>query len=208
MTTDWRWRVFRHRDKIAAAAFLITLALVVRNGQTLGLQGRAEDWVDLLGVALVAGGHGLRLWALRYIGPRSRTLFRLVGPHLATTGPYALVRNPLYVANWIIALGLFTVAQVKVMIVVGPALTALLYYIVALVEERGLRQEYGEEYEEYCRRTPRFIPRRLLPPPADAATVLPLRQILLRTKEYQAFLVSGVYIALFEWVERLSNIPG
>ena len=47
----------------------------------------------------VAAGLGLRLWSVRHIGSISRTRAKRFGP-LLTSGPYAIVRNPLYVANW------------------------------------------------------------------------------------------------------------
>jgi hypothetical protein len=54
--------------------------------------------VRWLGVALVACGEGLRLWAVRHIGVISRTRSDRLGP-LVETGPFALIRNPLYVGN-------------------------------------------------------------------------------------------------------------
>ncbi len=63
-----------------------------------------ESWVFGLGLLIVAGGLGIRYWAVSYIGTISRTRAARFGP-LMSAGPFALVRNPLYVGNFLIWIG-------------------------------------------------------------------------------------------------------
>jgi len=85
------------------------------------------------------------------------------GPgRLLTGGIYGRIRHPRYVEMtlWMLAYALFVnYLGIWVMFVLSvPAL-----YLVVLLEERELRERFGTEYEAYCRRVPRFVPRRGAP---------------------------------------------
>ncbi|UCC67895.1 MAG: hypothetical protein JSV79_12390, partial [Armatimonadota bacterium] len=77
---------------------------------------------------------------------------------LVTDGIYAHIRHPRYVQ---VGLGLAAVAAFTNYLAVY--LIAVAYvpviYLVVLLEERELRERFGEEYEQYCRRVARFLPR-------------------------------------------------
>ena len=61
------------------------------------------------GIGLLAVGESIRIWAVRYAGGRTRT--RKVGaPKLVTSGPFAYVRNPLYLGNMLMYLGIVLIA--------------------------------------------------------------------------------------------------
>lgn len=78
---------------------------------------------------------------------------------LLTEGIYAKIRHPRYVeiVFWVAAYACFAnyVGLYVLLVLTLPAL-----YLVVLLEERELRDRFGAEYEEYCRRVPRFVPRR------------------------------------------------
>lgn len=202
-----REAVFRYRDKIAIA-FLLAVALCLLRGKTLALGEPAEDWLDAFGCLIMVLGHALRVLALRHIGPRSRTHV-LGAQRLVTDGPYAVVRNPLYLGNWFIAVGLCVISQLRWLLPGGPILAFLLYYAAARAEEERLLEQFGETYRQYCEATPRFLPRVLLSRQgwrtffhAGAA------QHVLKTKEYQAFLSSAACVSLFELIEHLRRARG
>jgi protein-S-isoprenylcysteine O-methyltransferase Ste14 len=77
---------------------------------------------------------------------------------LVTEGIYAYIRHPRYVE---VGLGLAALALFSSYL--AAYVLALAYvpviYLVVLLEERELRQRFGREYEDYCRRVPRFLPR-------------------------------------------------
>ena len=78
---------------------------------------------------------------------------------LATSGPYALTRNPLYLGSFLLATG-FAIAGCS--LVLGIALVALfllIYLPVMRREETFLRQKFGKEFEDYSARVPLFVPR-------------------------------------------------
>ena len=79
-------------------------------------------------------------------------------PELVTSGPYALVRHPIYTAMFLmmiaLAVGLGHVAR----LFIAVPLYALGTAIRVRVEERLLRSAFSPAYEEYAKRVKRFIP--------------------------------------------------
>jgi protein-S-isoprenylcysteine O-methyltransferase Ste14 len=121
--------------------------------------GPASPAALLCGAALVLAGVGLRAWARVHIG-RSSDTRKLHACRLVCTGPYGVIRNPLYAANIGIAAGL------AVLIGAGAwtALLALLlvdhYHGVVCAEERMLESRFGPSFLEYRARVPRWWPLR------------------------------------------------
>jgi protein-S-isoprenylcysteine O-methyltransferase Ste14 len=78
---------------------------------------------------------------------------------LLTEGIYAHIRNPRYLEVILGTLGYALIANHLGTYILFALLLPAIYSIV-IMEERELRERFGAEYEEYCRRVPRFIPRR------------------------------------------------
>jgi protein-S-isoprenylcysteine O-methyltransferase Ste14 len=78
---------------------------------------------------------------------------------LATSGPYAWVRHPQYVAFVLIMLGFLIQWPTLLTLVMFPLLVWL-YARLARAEEREVAREFGKAYANYAAVTPRFIPRR------------------------------------------------
>jgi protein-S-isoprenylcysteine O-methyltransferase Ste14 len=100
-------------------------------------------------LALVLPGLWLRGYAAGYVKKNRE---------LTQTGPYAHVRNPLYLGSILIAAG-FAVALLSWAVALALASMFLLIYVPVIAsEERFLRATFPE-FEEYCGRVPRLIPR-------------------------------------------------
>jgi protein-S-isoprenylcysteine O-methyltransferase Ste14 len=119
------------------------------------LDGDAVRW---LGVALFAVGGALRIWPVFVLGHRFSGLVAIQPGHtLVTSGVYGVIRHPSYLGLLVNALGWALAFRSGV----GVLLTALLVppLLVRIhAEERLLRDQFGSEYEAYCRRTWRLIP--------------------------------------------------
>ena len=112
------------------------------------------------GLALALAGEGLRLWAIGYSGEPTRGE-TLEAPELITAGPYAYVRNPLYVGNLLNSLGVLMAAFYPwdILRILGLWLAvAGLYVFLGSHEEKFLAGLFGAEYQEYRRRVPAWLP--------------------------------------------------
>ena len=76
---------------------------------------------------------------------------------LVTQGPYALVRHPIYVGLIAAALGRLLIYQTWT--AVAFAVFAPFVLLRARREEQALAAEFGEQWQDYCRRVPTFFPR-------------------------------------------------
>ncbi len=110
-----------------------------------------------VGTLLIACGEALRLWAVRHIGVISRTRSERLGP-LVATGPFARVRNPLYVGNivrWggfgVIAADWWTAGLVALAL-------AIEYHAIVRWEEHLIDERLGRAYREYLASVPRWLP--------------------------------------------------
>lgn len=81
--------------------------------------------------------------------------------NLVTTGVYSRVRHPMFLSNILLAVGWALLFRGIYAFLCVPV-WALCYVVLTLFEEKGLKEEYGEEYREYRRRVPwRIIPKLL-----------------------------------------------
>jgi protein-S-isoprenylcysteine O-methyltransferase Ste14 len=142
--------LFRHRTSIPLP---IALALVLLPPQRLS----HSLLFDAAGVALVALGEAIRLWAVRHIGVVSRTRSDRLGP-LVSTGPFARVRNPLYIGNVAVWVGFALAAHLPLLAPIVAAVLAVEYHAIVRWEEALLESRRGDEYRAYAARVPRWLP--------------------------------------------------
>ena len=115
------------------------------------------------GVALAVAGEWLRLQSVRHIGAVSRTRTDRLGP-LVASGPFRWVRNPLYIGNIALWIGLTLTAGLPWLAAPIALLLAFEYHAIVRWEERLLTARLGEPYGRYVEMVPRWIPR----PPSAA----------------------------------------
>lgn len=113
----------------------------------------------LIGAIPLILGECLRLWAVGYAGGATRSRTLGAASDLVTTGPYAHVRNPLYLGNLLLSLGVCLIANVYWMIIVLLVGYFIQYLPIIASEEAYLREFCGSAYQSYFVAVPRFIPR-------------------------------------------------
>jgi protein-S-isoprenylcysteine O-methyltransferase Ste14 len=111
----------------------------------------------LAGATIVALGEGVRLWAVRHIGVISRTRSDRLGP-VIRSGPFARLRNPLYLGNIALWVGLAVSAHLLWLAPIFVVLLGLEYHAIVRWEEELLRERRGDDYAAYAQDVPRWIP--------------------------------------------------
>ena len=111
-----------------------------------------------LGSAIIIPGFLIRLWATKHIGKRMPWM-KKKRKYLVKTGPYALVRNPLYIGNILIAMGLSILSELIWFVPLSFFYLFILYHFVVRYEEKKLTERWGKEYLEYLREVPRWVPK-------------------------------------------------
>ena len=76
---------------------------------------------------------------------------------LITTGPYAISRNPMYVAWSLIYIGTIFFVDTKWLLLLFSFVLAYTHYRVILREEGELEELFGNEYREYCKQVRRYF---------------------------------------------------
>ena len=142
--------LFRHRTSLPLPVALAILTL--RIGESPPSLALAAA-----GVAITAGGELLRLWAVHHIGAISRTRSDRLGPLIAG-GPFASVRNPLYIGNITLWVGFAVASRLLWLAPVIVVLLGLEYHAIVRWEEHLLELRLGEAYRDYATRVPRWLP--------------------------------------------------
>jgi protein-S-isoprenylcysteine O-methyltransferase Ste14 len=141
-----------------------------------------------VGAAIALIGVVIRAWAAGHIVKNDR---------LATTGPYAHTRNPLYFGSFLIAAG-FAFAAHWILLVVVAVFFYLVYKPTIEREAAFIGNRYPESYTVWAQHVPAFVPR--LTPWRDGNTgeAAPFSlNLYLRHREWQAGLVYVLVVALF-----------
>ena len=101
---------------------------------------------------------GLFAWSVAVLGVRKSFLYRHADDGLVTSGPYALVRHPQFLAS-IGATSSFSLLCAPNWYGLANCITfAVALWALSILEETELRAHFGEQYEAYARRTPRLFP--------------------------------------------------
>jgi len=111
---------------------------------------------------------------------------------LATAGPYAWTRNPLYLGSLLLGAGFLLAAASWIAAAVAALYLGVFYPGVMRREEEELRAEYGASFDEYARRVPLFWPRA---PRGAAAEPFSWNQYR-KNREYQALAGAAVAFAI------------
>ena len=115
----------------------------------------------IIGGLLVAIGESFRFWGVSYAGSETRTTDKVGGTYLITQGPFAHVRNPLYLGNIFMYFGVSVMANslFPFLQVISLVYFTFQYYYIILEEEKFLREKFREKYDDYFKKVGRFIPK-------------------------------------------------
>ena len=145
----------KYRMYFLRVCILLLIVLSITNNDfrayTLEITTIESLQMSILGFVLVVFGSFGRIWASLYIeGNKTK--------NLVTSGPFSMVRNPLYFFSLIMLLG-FSLALKAIYLPLALLLIFVLFHVPTIAnEERKLRKNHGDKFESYTKSTPRLIP--------------------------------------------------
>ncbi|MGL4489335.1 MAG: methyltransferase family protein [Rhizobiaceae bacterium] len=152
------------------------------------------ETIEAVGLYLIAAGILGRLWATLNIGGKKSEA-------IVTSGPYSIMRNPLYFFSSIAAIGVGAQTGTLTFAVLAGLLSVIAFHFVIKREEAFLSGVFGEPYQLYCAQVPRFFPNPFLFRDDDTLAVSPKRV-------YSTFfdgLLFFLALPFFEFVEYLQD---
>jgi protein-S-isoprenylcysteine O-methyltransferase Ste14 len=113
------------------------------------------------GAILALLGEFLRFWGVAYAGSLTRVTGGVGAPEVIVAGPFAHVRNPLYVGNILLyaGVGLMSNALFPWLVAVAVVYFVFQYSQIVVLEEQFLRKTFASSFEDFARSVPRFLPR-------------------------------------------------
>lgn len=145
------------RELTIRAVLAVVVFLLVRLGAFRGSRLNTDPWRAGVGLALFALGLGFAVWARIHIGRNwGSPMTRKEEPELVMSGPYRLVRHPIY--SGILTAGAGTAVALGWRWFIPVALAAAYFVYAASVEERNLIEQFPEAYPNYRHSTKFLVP--------------------------------------------------
>ncbi len=188
-TRLFRWRSYVLLGVVPLLIYVLTKG--PRIDQTLGpIAGYLWSVACIL---MVLTGEGVRILTVSFVDPRTsgRNVKEQIASELNTTGIYSQLRNPLYLGNCLMYLGIVLYAQSLTLGVLLALVLVPYYERIIAAEESFLATKFGQDYADWCDRTPAFWPK-------FADYIAPARGFSLRmviSREYTS--AFGAVLALY-----------
>jgi protein-S-isoprenylcysteine O-methyltransferase Ste14 len=152
-----RGRVPWSRELRIRAVIVVAVVLLIRLGAFRDRGLNTDPWRAGLGLVLLALGLGFAIWARVHIGRNWGTpMTQKDDPELVTSGPYHLVRHPIY--SGILAAGIGTAVALSWQWLIAVVLAGLYFCYSAIVEERYLIEQFPDAYPMYKHSTKMLVP--------------------------------------------------
>jgi protein-S-isoprenylcysteine O-methyltransferase Ste14 len=158
-----------------------------------------------IGFIIALCGELIRYWGVSWAGSETRTTAGVGGSNLIISGPFAHVRNPLYIGNILmyVGLGIMSLALFPYLQVGAILFFLFQYYLIIGEEEEFLYKKFGTNYEIFKNNVPSFFPRitayrneSMIQPKVDFK-----KGLKSETRTLQAFLVISLAMLII-WLIR------
>lgn len=196
-TGNWLFRWRSYLPLIGIGIFLLAL----REYEYPGHSERLDHIWEVVCLIVSFFGLGIRIVTIGHTpkGTSGRNTKHQVAETLNTTGIYSVVRNPLYLGNFFMGLGIALFAHLWWLTLIYILIFWLYYERIIFAEEAYLRNKFGNEYLEWANKTPVFIPK--VSQYRKANLPFSLRNVLRR--EYNGFFVVIVTLFVLETVGEI-----
>ena len=152
--------LFRYRSFIPLLVIPLCALCLYSSSDLTRTHLNNEAWQSIC-LILSLVGFAIRVITVGHAasGTSGRNTKRQVADTLNTSGMYSIVRNPLYIGNYLILLGFLAVFQNLWLALLMTCLYLLFYERIIMTEEAFLRRRFGKTFEKWADKTPAFIPR-------------------------------------------------
>ena len=152
-----RGRVPWSREVGVRAVIVVVVILLIRLGAFRHHGFNTALWRAGLGLALLGLGLGFAIWARVHIGRNwGAPMTQKEEPELVTSGPYRLVRHPIY--SGILLAGIGTAVALNWFWLTAVALAGIYFVYSATIEERFMTEQFPDAYPVYKRSTRMLVP--------------------------------------------------
>jgi protein-S-isoprenylcysteine O-methyltransferase Ste14 len=160
----------------------ILLSIIV--GVCLYVFAMPTAWTIMAGLPIILLGEAIRIWSSGYITKNKA---------LVQDGPYAIVRHPLYLGNFIIGLGFAVMTGKTGLIILYSLAFGMIYFATIAEEEESLEKLFGGEFSEYVNQVPSIIPR--LGVRKKSRTGFRWERVI-GHREYKTWMAIGIFLVL------------
>ncbi len=153
------WLILLSLRPLALAGMVGLVAFLIEPSWMAWASLRLPNLARWIGVVFGVGAGGLLIWAFHSLGHNlTDTVVTRRSATLVTHGPYRWVRHPFYLATGMAVIALALVTANGFLAIIGTAAFLVLVARTS-IEESKLIDRFGHDYEQYMRRTGRFLPR-------------------------------------------------
>lgn len=194
--SDPRVKTRIRNTRLVAILVLGALLVVAPQWGRHGLVAEILRWSGY--VALIVGVMG-RVWCSAYIGGQKSKF-------IVDVGPYSATRNPLYVFSFIGLMGIGLVAGTLTVTAIFAIAFAVYYRGVVAGEEAFLAECHPDEFADYVKRVPRWIPNLSLYREGTEPMGLP-RNVFITIREASVFFLALPLFTLIGWLQESGLLP-
>ncbi len=206
---NWLVRIgdffFKWRN-IAFPVILVTLFVLFPPPAEYWGMHWIEDFKDIFAAFMIAAGLGFRSatigWAYIKRGGLNKQVY---ADKLVIEGFFGMCRNPLYVGNMLIYTGIFILHGHPFVVVAGTALYWFIYESIITAEEYYLKNKFGQDYDAYCAKVPRWIPD--FSRYRDSVKDMSFSFTRSIAKDYSTIFNACIAIAAIELIEQYAHYP-
>jgi protein-S-isoprenylcysteine O-methyltransferase Ste14 len=152
-----RGRVPWGRELRIRALIVVVIIVLIRLRAFRSYEVNTDPWRAGIGLVLFVLGLGFAIWARLHIGRNWGTpMSQKDDPELVASGPYRLVRHPIY--SGILLAGVGTAVALSLEWLIPMALAGVYFIYSAKVEERNMAKQFPDTYPAYRRSTKMLVP--------------------------------------------------
>ena len=154
-------KLFRYRSYVFFVLIPLAAAALYSRESYLGNSQRYELIFEICCFIVSLSGLLVRMLSIGYAKPGTsgRNTTEQIADNLNTSGMYSICRHPLYLGNFLMAVGLFMFTGSYWFAIIGAMLYVFVYERIIITEEGFLVTEFGETFKEWAKTTPCVIPR-------------------------------------------------